>query len=263
MSRLGLHLLGPPHLERDGAVVALDRHKALALLAYLALAEGVHARDSLAALLWPGADQAHARGALRSTLAALRHVTGDNILHCEGDRVNLYRGNDLCVDVAHFYAFLAQADAHSHGPLVRCDACTAALAEAVRLYRDDFMAGFSLHDAPEFDNWQSYQTETLRMELVGALERLTWLEAARGDHRAAVRYARRWLEQDPVCEAPHRALMQIYVQAGNRGAALRQYQECARILAEELEIEPDPATVALRDAVIGGQQIGLAKRVLA
>jgi DNA-binding SARP family transcriptional activator len=254
MSCLGLYLLGSPYLERDGAVVVLDRHKALALLAYLALAEGVKARDSLATLLWPDADQAHARGALRSTLAALRQVVGDDLLRCESDRMTLHRRDNLYVDVAHFYAVLAVADAHSHPHSERCDSCNAALTEATHLYRGDFMAGFSLHDAPEFDNWQTYRTETLRLELIGALERLAWLEAAREDYRAAIRHALRWLEQDPVCEAPHRALMLFYARSGNRSAALRQYQQCARILAEELDIEPEPETTALRDAVIRGSR---------
>jgi hypothetical protein len=36
------------------------------------------------------------------------------------------------------------------------------LAEAVQLYRDDFLAGFTLHDSASFDDWQRLQTEALR-----------------------------------------------------------------------------------------------------
>jgi len=35
VSRLALHLLGPPHIERDGAPITIRRRKAVALLAYL------------------------------------------------------------------------------------------------------------------------------------------------------------------------------------------------------------------------------------
>ena len=65
-------LLGPPRVERDGAAVAFDTRKAVALLAVLALADRPRPRDVLAELLWPEHDAEHARGALRRTLSALR-----------------------------------------------------------------------------------------------------------------------------------------------------------------------------------------------
>ena len=57
-------LLGPPRVERDGATVAFDTRKAVALLAVLALADRPRPRDVLAELLWPEHDAEHARGAL-------------------------------------------------------------------------------------------------------------------------------------------------------------------------------------------------------
>ncbi len=33
------------------------------------------------------------------------------------------------------------------------------LAQAVALYRDDFLTGFTLADSAEFDEWQTLQTE--------------------------------------------------------------------------------------------------------
>jgi DNA-binding SARP family transcriptional activator len=259
VSRLHLYLLGSPHLERDGAVVALDRHKALALLAYLALVEGAQSRDSLATLLWPDADQVHARGALRPTLVTLRQAVGGNRLCSDNDRVTLRRDPGLFLDVERFRSLLAQVEAHKHPAPDACTVCETALAEAAQLYRGDFMAGFSLRDAPEFDNWQTYQTESLRLALIEALERLSQIEAARGDYEAAIRTARRWLDQDPLCEEPHRALMRFFAASGNRSAALRQYDECAHILDEELGIGPDPETVALRDALVQGQAARPAK----
>ena len=55
MSKLKLFLLDTPQLEIDGRPIELERRKALALLAYLAVTEKSHGRDSLAALLWPDA----------------------------------------------------------------------------------------------------------------------------------------------------------------------------------------------------------------
>ncbi|MFN2220234.1 MAG: SARP family transcriptional regulator, partial [Anaerolineae bacterium] len=76
MPRLSLRFLGPPLIELDGQPVHLGRHKAVALLAYLALTRQPHSRDALATLLWPELDQSHARGQLRRTLSLLNRTLG-------------------------------------------------------------------------------------------------------------------------------------------------------------------------------------------
>ena len=239
MGVLRLSFLGAPHIERDGVQVDLNRRKALALLAYLALSPDACSRDFLAELLWPERDEPTARTNLRTALMVMRQANGHEWLELDGDLVRMQRGSDLWLDVEHFRSLAAVAACHTHREGEWCAHCTASLTEAVELYRGDFLAGFTLRDAPEFDSWQTYQTESLRLELAGALERLVWLEAAGGDYKAAIRHGRRWLELDPLCEEPHRALMRLYAEAGNRASALRQYEECVRVLDAELGVKPD------------------------
>jgi DNA-binding SARP family transcriptional activator len=88
------------------------------------------------------------------------------------------------------------------------------LREAVSLYRDDFLAGFTLRDSPEFDEWQRFQTEEIRRELTEALERLVRGQSAREDFKRAIPYAKRWLALDPLHEPAHRQLMELYARAG-------------------------------------------------
>ena len=57
-------------------------------------------------------------------------------------------------------------------------------------------------------------------------------------------YARRWLRLDPLREEAHRQLMKLYAGTDQRPAALRQYQECVRILEEELGMPPSEETTA-------------------
>ena len=80
MSRLVLHLLGPPRLELDGEPVHIGRRKAVALLAYLAVTVRSHSRDSLATLLWPEYDQSRARANLRRALSLLNRTLGEGWL---------------------------------------------------------------------------------------------------------------------------------------------------------------------------------------
>ena len=154
-------------------------------------------------------------------------------------------GDAIWVDLVRFRALLAEADRHDHVASDACPTCVAWLEEAVALYRDDFLAGFHLRDSPEFDDWRFFQAEGLRRELAGALDRLVAAHGRSGAYEVAIAHARRRLALDPLHEPAHRALMQLYEWAGQRAAALRQYQRCARVLQDELGVAPQPETTAL------------------
>jgi DNA-binding SARP family transcriptional activator len=248
MAELRIALLGPPRVERDGAPIEVDTRKAIALLAYLALRPERHGRDAVAGLLWPDYDQEHARGALRRTLSTLNKAVGPGWLAADRTTVGFAR-TGFWLDVARFEELVAGCRDHGHPPEEACPACVEPLGEATRLHRGDFLAGFALRDSTSFDDWQYFQAERLRRELAGALERLAKAEI--GLHRwdEAVDAARRWLALDQLHEPAHRQLMRIYAWSGRRGAALRQYQACQRVLAEELGVEPLEETTAVHQAI--------------
>jgi hypothetical protein len=105
--------------------------------------------------------------------------------------------------------------------------------------------GFSLRDSANFDDWQSFEAESLRQELASALSRLVRAHTSRNQHPAAIPYARRWVALDPLDESAHRHLMEVYAGAGQQAAALRQYQECVRVLDRQLGLPPGPEMTAL------------------
>lgn len=247
MSGPALLLLGPPRIERDGGPVEIDTRKALALAAYLAVTRQRASRDALAALLWPESDEG--RAALRRTLSVLNKALGEGCLNVDRDHVGLDWQGDLWVDVDDFRRQLAECRRHGHPVDAPCADCLLPLKAAVALYRDDFLVGFTLRDSPEFDDWQFFQAEGLRRELGGALERLTRLFAGQSRFEEAIAYARRWLSLDDLHEPAHRALMELYAWAGQRAAALRQYETCVRVLARELDVPPLEATSRLYQAI--------------
>ena len=110
----------------------------------------------------------------------------------------------------------------------------------------------SLKDSLNFDDWQFFQAESLRRELTGALERLVQCQVDRGEFEPAIGNARRWLELDPLHELAHCQLMKLYAWSGGRSAALRQYQECARILREQVDASPLETTIGLYEAIKEG-----------
>ncbi len=252
MPELRVAVLGPPRLELDGAAVEVDTRKAIALLAYLAVTGERHGREALAGLLWPEYDEAHARAALRRTLSALNKGLRGGWLATDRTSIALDRA-DLWLDLARFHALLAECGAHGHPLAETCPACLAPLREAAALHRGDFLAGFALRDADGFEDWQRLQAESLRRELAGVLERLVEVQATAGRWQDAIADGHRWLALDPLHEPAHRQLMRLYAWSGQRGAALRQYRACVRVLDRELGVAPLEETTALYQTIKQGQ----------
>ena len=228
-------LLGAPRIEVDGKAVQTDTRKATALLTYLAVSEQPQRRATLAALFWPETDDAKARAALRRTLSVLRSALGDRWVEVEGETIAL-DPRDLRVDVRDF----------------RQAARDGRLGEAAALYRGDFLAGFSLRDSAQFDDWQAAQADALKSEAAEVLARLAAAAERNGDLARAIGFVKRRMELDPLHEPAHRDLMRLYARGGDRPAALRQYGECARLLDAELGVAPMAETRALHDAIRSG-----------
>jgi len=249
MTRLRLYALGPPRVECNDQPIDIARRKAVALLIYLAVTGQSHSRDTLATLFWPEYDQSRARAGLRRALAALKKALGEGRLEIDRETIGLNPDADIWVDVGRFHCLLAECRAHDHPERETCPDCVPLLTEAAALCGDDFMAGFTLRDSPAFDDWQFFQTQGLRDELASALERLARGHSAQGQFEQAIAHARRRLALDPLHEPAHRHLMQLYAWAGQRAAALRQYQECARVLEEELAVPPEEETTQLYEDI--------------
>lgn len=249
MSLLQIHLFGAPRLEQNGESVVVHRRKVMALLAYMAVTDQPHSRDALATLLWPEYDQSSARTNLRRDLSRLKSLVGDEVLLIDRAQVSVNPEAGLWLDVAEFQRRVATAQQHGHAPQQLCANCLAALTEAVALYGEDFMAGFTLPDSPDFDEWQFFQSEGLRQSLAEALQQLIGWHVGQQEFEQGIEYGRHWLALDPLHEPAQRQLMRLYAWADQQAAALRQYQECVRLLEEELGVEPEAETVALYNAI--------------
>src|SRR5919107_408365 len=246
--RTTILLLGTPRIEHDGVPVEVDTRKAIALASFLAVTRRGHTRDALAGLLWPEYNQTRARAALRRTLSSLGNAREEGWLLTDRENVDLDH-DAIGVDVVRFHDLLAAWKLHGHPEAEVCPECLPQLSEAVELYRDDFMAGFGLRDSVAFDDWQFFQSESLRRELASALERLACGRGALGEWEAAIAHGRRWLALDVLHEPAYRLLMMLYAWFDERAAALRQYRECVRILDQELGVAPLEETTLLYRAV--------------
>jgi DNA-binding SARP family transcriptional activator/Tfp pilus assembly protein PilF len=238
MSNVSIYLFGQPLMKREGVSVEINRRKAIALAGYLALNQGPQSRDTLAALLWPERGQTNARNSLATSLNQLKKLFGFEFALNNREQVLIHPDLKLWVDVNQFKQIIVGYKAHQHPEKDLCPDCLDALTRAIELYRDDFMSGFFIPDNESFENWKRAQTEDLRQELLKVLRKLGHFHASRGEFEQSIHHARRWVKEDPLDETAHLYLMRLYAWSRQGTAALRQYEECKRILKKELDVEP-------------------------
>ena len=103
-------------------------------------------------------------------------------------------------------------------------------------------------DAPWIDDVRLRLTATH----VRALEVLAQVWLQRRNAPLAMAASAEAVGLEPFRESGYRLLMEAHALAGNRAEAIRTYDRCARVLADEVGVEPDPETTALRDRVNAG-----------
>ncbi len=246
---LQIHLFGSPRFVLAGEPLRLSRRKSIALLAYLVVTDQPQSRDAFLGLLWPEYESAAARANLRRDLSWMRRMLPDDLLVVDRLQIDINPAAGAWLDVQAFEAGITAVAQHVHQSDELCDECAQRLAEAVDLYEGDFMAGFSLADSAEFEEWHFFQREEYRAKMVESLQQLISWCRGQQQYEQGIAYGRRWLALDPWHEQAHRALMTLYALTDQQAAALRQYDECVRLLEEELGIEPESETQVLFEAI--------------
>ena len=239
MSETKFFCFGPLRLEQAGHDIEIGLNKAKALLVYLVVTGQAHSREALAALLWPELDSQRARGSLRRALHRLSKALGAGLFQIMDDTIRISPEAAIWLDVEVFQQTVRVCLDHDSDPTRHT---LDILRSAVDLYHADFLAGFTLPDSPDFDDWQFFQREELRRSLARALIALATVSQQASEWEDAIHYTRRWLALDTLHEPAHRHLMQLYALDGQYTAALRQYDECVRILDQELGVPPEEET---------------------
>jgi TolB-like protein/DNA-binding SARP family transcriptional activator/Tfp pilus assembly protein PilF len=236
-----LEVLGHFRLtDAAGGEIALPGRIDPALLTYLALNQGRrHIRAKLATLLW--ATRADAAHSLSVSLNKLRNALGDT----EG-RLITPKSDPVATD---FRAIAV--DALTFEQLAAQDTRDA-LERAEALFTGELLDGFDLR-SEDFEQWLTAERRRLRDILADVLRRLLHLRAQAGETDQAIATAQRLLELDNFNEEGYRVLIQLYLRAGRRSAALRAAENCEKILQREgfqLEAETKRLIADLRQSMV-------------
>jgi DNA-binding SARP family transcriptional activator len=203
------------------------------------------------ALLWPEDEPAVAHHKLQVAISALRcslnngYVTdsGGGYILCKNRVYELNLLVPLRTDVDEFLEYY-QAGQQSSGNVM-----VAYYKRACDLYTGPFLSEDLYND---WSFMRRKQLNQVYLTMCNALAEYC-LETGRYEH--ATRWIGAILKENRCDEAAHRQLMLAYVAQGHRSEALRQYQLCARILAEELGVQPMPETISLFQAILNNEHL--------
>ena len=233
---------GQDEIPDDGWRLA----KARSLVKIVALAPGQSIlREQLVDLLWPeldpdaGANNLHqALHVARRTLGALFPETKPNrILRLQRGVLSLEPPAPLWIDAESFEREARELQSTDD---------PASFYPTLDIYRGDLL--------PDdlYEDWAAERRIALHEQYLSLLDRLAGLHRSRREATPAIDALRRVVAIEPDREEAHRGLMELYALTGRRQQAIRQYERAREILERELELEPEPETDDLYDAILSG-----------
>ncbi len=242
-SWLQLRLLGSCEIKSKDGDIRFESNKSRALLIYLLLNPGTHQRDKLIGLFWGNFPETKARRNLRHALWNLRKNINRSdtqpFVITDSQTVAITPEADIWLDVVVF-----QKTVNKHAG-EQGESALPALSDALELYRGDFLDGFYVRNAPVFNEWALVERERLRTLAMEVLQQLSEGYAKQGEYGIALNFARRLLTYTPWREQTHRQMMRLLEANDQPEAAMAQYENCRRVLAEELSIAPSRETTKL------------------
>lgn len=248
MPELSIHLLGKFCVQHDDQIVdGLEASKVQELFCYLLLhRDRPHSRERLSSLLWGESTTAQSKKYLRQTLWQLQAALdalddqASSILLVTPGWLQINPDTHFWLDVAIFEQIFALVQGIPGKELD--DERARSLQGGVHLYRGDLLEGY-------YQDWCLYERERLQQLYLVMLDKLMGYCEARRSYEAGLDYGARILSYDRARERTHQQLMRLHYLAGDRAAALRQYERCIAILREELDVEPARGTVALYEQI--------------
>ncbi len=219
-------LLGPG--EHVDPATILSRPKRAAVLAYLACARpfGPRPRDELLGTFWPELEQRNAGRALNQSVYLLRSVIGEDAIATRGNDVWL--DPDITwIDVVAFDAAIDAGDPR----------------RATRLYRGEFLQGFYLSGARNFERWLDGERALYLRLVIEATEALVTAEEAAGNRTEAIRWLRQAIEMGPYEERLLRRLLRLLVEQGDHASAVYELDRFSSRLRDELGADVSPETL--------------------
>lgn len=246
MNKLRVQAFGRLRMRyADNVVTSFPTRHVKELLGYFLLNQHTrHGREKLIEILWPESSVDNVRPRFSTALWRLRTLfeelgtASEHYLQATRNWVAFTPEGALHLDLISFERRFDEAQ-------TACDDASRerALGEAITLYKGKLYEGI-------YADWCLVERERLDRMHLRAMGQLMACCMRRNAYQQAIDWGRSILSKDPLREEVHRALMYCYWQMGRRPQAVRQFQQCAQALGEELQITPMPETIAIYQQIV-------------
>jgi len=200
-------------------------------------------REILANLFWEDQPERNARRCLSTALWRLRrefqqeHANRQpDFITTSGEQVSINFEFAPWLDIDQFEQAAIQGLGRSLGEMGQSQ--VESLEKAVYLYTGELLENC-------YGDWAIQERERLHLLYLRCLARLMRYYRQHGRYEECVACGKKILHTDPLREQIHRELMLLYMENGQRGLAMHQYEMCRQILKRELGIEPMSETTLL------------------
>ena len=241
---LTIRLLGSIDVYRDAdnkiPAKAWKLRRALEIFCYLAAARERRAtKEKIVDALWGDARLSAIEKNFHPTISFLRGALNHgrqvpkNFILFERGAYFLNPAHRYDIDVERFEAGVREARARARER--QAPAALAAYDQALALYRGPFLE-------EEYGAWVEAPRAHFEALYLDALAEAGRLHLESGDAAASLACQRRRLELDPLNEEASTDLMRALASAGDRVGVEKEFERLTSILADEVGIEPSPAT---------------------
>lgn len=224
MSEIYVKLFGTPVVTEDEKEVSFPYGKVKALFYYIAVNKKA-TRDELATLLWTEENDSIAKKNLRNAIYQIKKsfkreviLSPDNSVVILNDKLDIYIDIDL---------FLKDEE------------------KCIYIYKGDFLKGFYVKNAEEFEEWtfktrENYKT-TYKEKIQNVINKLDRKDSKRE------KYAKLLMLTDEFNEEPYRILMKYYKETGSLNKVIETYNGLSQLLKKEMGILPSGKTKEIFD----------------
>jgi DNA-binding SARP family transcriptional activator len=231
------------HAATSQAVSDWPRRSAKTLIKLLAVQPG-HAlhREQVIDVLWPKADAESALNSFGKALHVARRALEPRLPRRHDSAYLRLRDGMLVLSTEHVVIDTDEFEQLAEYALRR---------QEITSYEAALAAyGGELLPEDRYESWCSERRGALAELQIRLLLGMAGAFEQRRSYGEAARRLRDVLQQDPTREDVHRQLMLLYTQMGVPDQAVRQFHDCEAVLRQELDLAPQPETIALRDDVL-------------
>ena len=238
MSSLQVFLFGNMQIVNNNCSPVSLPPATQALAAYLILNRNrCYQREILADQFWEAYSGSKARNCLSSTLWRLRRLLepegtprGTYLLTTPtgAGEIGFNQSSHYWLDVEVFEQAARPLIAH---PTDLTLEGAQELEQTLALYRGDLLDGM-------YQEWVLRERERLRQIYLDSLNCLMSFYLQEQEYERSLAFGKQILALEPLREDVHRTVIEAHWFAGNRSSAIQQYEECCKLLANELGIDP-------------------------